>query len=248
MFESTLEAQGLHHGERRLGTLSAAVLAHAGIVLSIALVTAAIVPPVHGPDTPRPIVAIAAEIPLGDLTPHRPSVPKGTEGTKSGRAIAPQPVVPHDPPKATPDVPLAPADDDSSTGPEGPGDGTTGGPNGSPLGVPGGTGDGGPGPGEGPGVEPVYVTGEMEKPVLLVKVEPVYPEAARLARLGGRVTIMAVIGEDGGIVSAEVLASKNPLFNGAALEAVRRWRYRPALMNGRPVRVYFTVMVDFVMR
>jgi protein TonB len=57
-----------------------------------------------------------------------------------------------------------------------------------------------------------------------------------------------VIGEDGGVESAEVVASKNPMFDQTALDAVRRWRYRPALMNGKPVRVYFVVVVDFIVR
>jgi TonB family protein len=57
-----------------------------------------------------------------------------------------------------------------------------------------------------------------------------------------------VIGLDGGVESAEVLASTNPLFDRAAADAVRKWRYRAATMNGAPVRVYFTVVVDFVVR
>ena len=88
----------------------------------------------------------------------------------------------------------------------------------------------------------------MVRPVLLVKVEPVYPEVARRAGLSGKVTVSAVIGLEGGVESAEVLASTNPLFDRAALDAVRKWRYRPATMSGRPVRVYFTVVVDFLVR
>jgi protein TonB len=88
----------------------------------------------------------------------------------------------------------------------------------------------------------------MVRPLLLVKVEPSYPLAARRAGLSGRVTVSAVIGLEGGVESAEVLASSNPLFDQAALDAVRKWRYRPATMNGRPVRVFFTVVVDFVVR
>jgi protein TonB len=88
----------------------------------------------------------------------------------------------------------------------------------------------------------------MTKPMLLVKVEPTYPDVARMARLSGRVTISAVIGLDGSVESAEVLASTSPLFSDTAIGAVRKWRYRPALMNGKPVRVYFTVVVDFSLR
>jgi len=92
------------------------------------------------------------------------------------------------------------------------------------------------------------VTGDMARPVLLVKVEPSYPQAARRAGLGGRVTVRAVIAEDGSVESVEVFTSTNPLFNEAAVDAVRRWRYRPALMGGRPVRVSLSVVVDFLVR
>jgi protein TonB len=60
--------------------------------------------------------------------------------------------------------------------------------------------------------------------------------------------VRAVIAPDGSVESVEVVSSTNPMFNDAAVDAVRRWRYRPALMNGRPVRVYFSVVVDFLVR
>jgi len=239
MFESTLEAQGLNVGERRLGTLSAAALAHVGIGLAIVAVTALIVPPVHPPDPPPGPFAIVTMIPLGDVAPKpAPAPKKGTDTAKPGRTLAPPQVLP------------APESDAAPDGPDLPGEGTRGDPNGSTLGIPGGIGDddGGAGPGDGPGVDPVELTGDMVRPVLLEKVSPSYPRVARQARLGGRVTVRAVIAPDGSVESVEVFSSTNPLFNDAAVEAVRRWRYRPALMNGRPVRVYFSVVVDFLVR
>ena len=250
MFESTLEAQGLNAGERRLGTLSAAALAHLGIGLAIVAVTALIVPPVHIPEPPSSVFTIASVIPLGNETP-RPAPPapkKGTDTATPGRTIAPPRVDPDTPPRQTPDSLPATAQENSPAGPDGPGEGTPGDPNGSPLGVPGGLGDGEAGPGDDHGLDPLEMTGDMVRPVLLVKVDPSYPQVARRAGLGGRVTVRAVIAPDGGVESVEVFASTNPLFDEAAVDAVRKWRYRPALMNGRPVRVYFTVVVDFLVR
>jgi protein TonB len=86
----------------------------------------------------------------------------------------------------------------------------------------------------------------MVRPVLLVKVEPSYPQVARRAGLRGRVTLRAVIAESGNVESVEVIATTNPLFTDAAADAVRQWRYRPASMGGRPVRVYLSVVVDFL--
>jgi protein TonB len=157
-------------------------------------------------------------------------------------------VVPDVPPEATPDSLPSIAPDTAPEGGDRPGEGTLGDPNGSPFGIPGGTGDSDAGVGDGQGDDPLDMTGDMVRPVLLEKISPSYPQVARKAGLGGRVTVRAVIAPDGSVESVEVFASTNPLFNEAAVDAVRRWRYRPALMNGRPVRVYFSVVVDFLVR
>ena len=253
MFESTLEAQGLNDGERRIGSLSAAALAHAGVGIVIVAVTAIIIPPVHVPEPDRLVVPIVRGLP-DDVA--RPSAQKprnkGNDASTPNHTIAPPPVPPAQPPEVTPiDLPKPasdPAPSDSTTLTEGP----IGDPDGKGNGLPDGKGHGdGEGDGEsgiGGPAEAVYVTGDMVRPVLLTKVEPAYPEVPRRANMGGRVTVQAVIGLDGNVESAEVFASTNSLFNQAALDAVRKWRYRPATMNGKPVRVFFSVQVDFLMR
>lgn len=112
----------------------------------------------------------------------------------------------------------------------------------------------GPGDGEGPGVPgvedgdgPLPVGGAVEKPMLLLKVEPDYPEAARRARIHGTVTVQAVIGRDGTVEDAEIVHSSHRLLEEASLEAVRQWRYTPVLLNGKPVRVTFVVRVEFIL-
>ena len=251
MFESTLEAQGLDVGERRLGTLSAAALAHVGIGLAIVTATALIVPAPRTPEPPIDPFTIVFRPPLDDPLKPASSVPapiKGNHPAKPGSALPPPPVVPDVPPAATPDTLPATEANSAPEGPDASGDGSAGDPNGSPYGIPGGTGDFEQGAGVAGGAAPVEVTGDMKRPVLLVRVEPSYPEVPRRAGLGGRVTLRAVIAEDGSVESVEVYASTNPLFDEAAVDAVRKWRYRPALMGGRPVRVYFSVVVDFLVR
>jgi protein TonB len=251
MFESTLEAQREADGDRRLGTLSAAALAHVGFALAIVVVTAVIVPKVSPPEppvSPFPVVAVLPPDLLAQRPAPVPAPKKGDAAVKPGRTVVPPRDVPEVPPVQTPDSLPTNAKDDAPDDFEGPGDGTSGDLIGSPSGIPGGVGDGGTGPGSEEGAAPVEVTGDMVRPVLLVKVEPSYPQVARRAGLGGRVTVRAVIAENGDVESVEVFASTNPLFNDAAVDAVRRWRYRPALMNGRPVRVYFSVRVDFLVR
>ena len=253
MFESTLSAQGLSEGERRLGPLSAAVLGHLVLVSVIVGVTALIVPPIVGPELQQAPGFVRVLLPP-DLGPPRSAAPQpkmGTDTAAPKRTIAPPPPVPSPvPPIATPETPIPTDDPPALEGPDGPGEGQPGlrdGTGSDPFGT-GGEGEDGGGGGGGGGASPVPFSAEMVRPVLLSKVEPAYPEVARKVRLDGRVTVQAVIGLDGSVESAEILASTSPLFNEAARSAVLNWRYRPALMDGKPVRIYFTVVVDFSIR
>ncbi|MEO6326497.1 MAG: energy transducer TonB [Thermoanaerobaculia bacterium] len=86
---------------------------------------------------------------------------------------------------------------------------------------------------------------EVVPPVALVTTEPVYPEAARRARLQGDVILEAVIDRDGHVREIRVLKGVNALLDHAATNAVSTWRYRPALIGSRGVAVYLTVKVSF---
>ncbi|MCI0603649.1 energy transducer TonB [bacterium] len=55
----------------------------------------------------------------------------------------------------------------------------------------------------------------------------------------------AVITKTGTVEEVKVLRSLHPVMDQAALNAVKQWKYKPAVLNGRPVKVYFTVTVTF---
>jgi protein TonB len=76
---------------------------------------------------------------------------------------------------------------------------------------------------------------------------PDYPDLARRVRVEGTVVLLINIEGDGRVGAVEVLRSPDLRygFDLAAIEAVREWRYRPALLDGRPVAVQATVMVEF---
>jgi TonB family protein len=80
--------------------------------------------------------------------------------------------------------------------------------------------------------------------------QPVYPPIAVQAKLGGRVVLSAVIGEDGRVREIVVLSAPRPDvgFADAAIEAVRSWEYEPGRMRGRAVAVQLTVVVQFRLR
>lgn len=78
-----------------------------------------------------------------------------------------------------------------------------------------------------------------DRPIQLVSGSgPVYPSAAKAEGIEGTVVVRYGISADGRVVNARVeSASPEGLFEEAALDAVRTWRYNPAIRDGRPVAV-----------
>jgi len=79
-------------------------------------------------------------------------------------------------------------------------------------------------------------------------VPPSDADVARRARIEGKVILQAVVDKEGNVNEVTVLSSSNPMFNDSAIEAVKQRKYKPALQNGRPVAIYFTIRVDFRLR
>lgn len=122
-------------------------------------------------------------------------------------------------------------------------------PGGGSEGIPGGS----PGvDGTGPGIlsgtdsdEPIIITTNVTQPVLIRKITPNYPPICIRAHIQGIVLLEAVITRTGTVEELRVLHSPHPLLDQAAVSAVKQWLYRPALVNGNPVKVYFNVTVAF---
>ena len=90
------------------------------------------------------------------------------------------------------------------------------------------------------------VGGNIRPPRKLEDVHPVYPPKMRDAGLEGVVPLEATIGRDGTVQSLRVLTAQvHPDFAHAAMQAVRKWRFDPTLLNGTPVEVVMTVKVEF---
>ncbi len=90
----------------------------------------------------------------------------------------------------------------------------------------------------------VRVGGKIKAPTKTRDVKPVYPAAAKSAKIAGTVIIEATIGADGKVIGAKVLRSV-PMLDQAALDAVKQWEYSPSRLNGKPVPVKITVTVNF---
>jgi periplasmic protein TonB len=70
---------------------------------------------------------------------------------------------------------------------------------------------------------------------LIGRVQPTYPPLARSAHVQGSVVLFATISTAGTMENLRVL-SGHPLLVGAAIDAVKQWRYRPYILNGRTDR------------
>lgn len=79
---------------------------------------------------------------------------------------------------------------------------------------------------------------------ILKKVQPIYPAMAKAAHVQGQVVLHAIIAEDGMVESLDAISGP-PMLQGAAIDAVKQWVYRPYLINGQPRRVSTQVVVNF---
>jgi protein TonB len=96
-------------------------------------------------------------------------------------------------------------------------------------------------------VSRVRISQGVTQGMVLKRVQPTYPQMAKIARVQGAVVLAAIIGKDGTIQNLHVVSTASPLLNQAAIDAVRQWRYRPYILNGEPVEVDTTVTVNFTL-
>ncbi|HEY6141339.1 MAG TPA: energy transducer TonB, partial [Thermoanaerobaculia bacterium] len=97
----------------------------------------------------------------------------------------------------------------------------------------------------GTGDKPLRVGGDVQAPVATTRVEPQYTEIARKARIEGLVIIEAIIDAHGNVTDARVLKPLPMGLDQAAIDAVKRWKFKPGTLNGQPVPVIFNLTVNF---
>lgn len=193
-------------------------------------------------EPPEPVTYDVFPVSAAPLPPH------GDGGHRQETAAPPRHREALSQPSTVPTTSESPETSAREEGPEYPGPEQNG-PPGDPTGLDGGTGDAPVAtPGMGKGDAPLVVGGDVKAPVLLSRIEPEYPEAARRAHMEGFVILEAIITANGAVEEIRILKSANPLLDASAERAVRQWRYRPATLNGRAVRVYLTVTVTFGLR
>jgi len=80
--------------------------------------------------------------------------------------------------------------------------------------------------------------------VLAAYVSDLLKRCTKLARIHGAVTLSVAIDSDGTVLGMKLLKGR-PLLAPAAMDAVKRWRFRPAATSGRPIRAITVVDVNF---
>lgn len=101
-------------------------------------------------------------------------------------------------------------------------------------------------PGSSTSAQRIRVGGNVQSRMLVSQARPVYPPDAKEARIQGTVKLNAVLDVDGHVRELTV-ESGHPLLVPATLEAVRKWVYRPTLLDGKPVEVATTIDVNFTL-
>ena len=91
---------------------------------------------------------------------------------------------------------------------------------------------------------PVRIGGNVKPPKLISSVLPIYPTAAKIAGIEGRVVIETSVEKDGSVSGSKVI-SGSPVLRQAALDALRQWKYQPGTLNGEPIAVQISVTIDF---
>jgi TonB family protein len=79
---------------------------------------------------------------------------------------------------------------------------------------------------------------------LTTRVDPNYPQMARIAHIQGDVSIRVLINTDGRVAKLKAV-SGHPILIQSAMDAVKQWVYKPFEVDGKPVEIQGTVLVRF---
>jgi protein TonB len=118
--------------------------------------------------------------------------------------------------------------------------------NGSGTGLGSGNGSGlGPGSGGNTGGGPKHIGGGISSPIPIYTVEPEFSEEARKAKVAGNVLVNLWVGTDGLPSHVHVIRGVGMGLDEKAVEAVKQYRFKPAMENGKPVLVELNIEVNF---
>jgi TonB family protein len=92
--------------------------------------------------------------------------------------------------------------------------------------------------------EPVFLTEDTARGMLVHRVDPTYPHEAAAQKLQGPVVLEATIGRDGRVEDLKIVRGYFVLSR-AAIAAVKQWRFQPYMINGRAAQMQTTITINF---
>lgn len=224
--------------DRRLLTIS--LVAHSAIVGAVVAASVASTRlPSEAPKQMMPVI-FAAPLPvMANPAPPKPAPaaapPKGSAPLL--RVIAAPPMIPSTIPTVAAPASLVPA---AITG--------SGGTPGVPEGKENSTGTDTSAPAAQSSGPLIAGAGGVTKPIAIHKVEPIYPQLALRAHMGGIVVLECIIDRSGRVRDVRVVHSSFGAFEKPTIDAVQQWTFTPGTLNGQPVDVVFTFTVQFQVR
>jgi protein TonB len=91
---------------------------------------------------------------------------------------------------------------------------------------------------------PVKTGGQIQMPKVISSPPPAFPDLARSQGVQGTVVMDALIDATGTVAAVKVISGPLTLRQ-AAMDALRRWKYQPARLNGQPTSVHISVNINF---
>lgn len=92
---------------------------------------------------------------------------------------------------------------------------------------------------------PVFGAEGMEPPVPVRTVAPKFPDEMRRSGSSGLVTINCLIDEKGNVSEPKVIKASNDAFSEPAMEALKKWKFKPAKKDGTAVAIRVNIPVQF---
>lgn len=227
MFHNLVDSTPRQRPSRlRIVMLQVAIAVHVLVLLAIVVNDYFEVPPI-----PEPQLAVSFAQMAPPPPPPPPAAPKPAEPKTQPEVEPPTEMTePVEVPEQVNTDAVA-SEDSAGTGVEG----------GVEGGVAGGIEGGVPG-----GMSEVFrLGGPATAPQVIDDIKPVYPRLALAARIQGVVILEALIGSDGQVRDVKVLRGLSMGCTEAAVEAVKKRRYRPGMLEGQPVEFALTVTVQF---
>lgn len=93
---------------------------------------------------------------------------------------------------------------------------------------------------------PLFAESKIEPAVAVRTVAPDYPEQLKEQHVAGLVVVKCTVDAQGNVVDPQVEKSSNEGFDKSALEAIRKWKFKPAREDGTPISKKVVIPIKFV--